>query len=171
MLARSSTLEPAYQWGATALFLAGAAILGALGFEHIGGYDPCPLCLQQRYAYYGGIPLLFVALVQLSGGFTRWAVAVFLFVALLFLANAGLGVYHAGVEWKFWPGPQTCATGRFESVGGADFLKSLTEKPLIRCDVAPFRFMGLSFAGWNVVASLMVFASSLKAAALTSQRT
>ena len=24
----------------------------ALGFEHIGNYDPCALCLQQRYAYY-----------------------------------------------------------------------------------------------------------------------
>ena len=99
----------AYRIGALVLFAAAAVILTALAFEHFGGYAPCPLCLQQRYAYYAGVSALFFALVLLSAGHTRMVAAVFLAVALIFLANAVLGAYHTGVEWKFWPGPDTCA--------------------------------------------------------------
>jgi hypothetical protein len=53
------------------LVLALATILGALAFEHLGGYAPCPLCLEQRYAYYVGIPALGLALVLLASGH-RW---------------------------------------------------------------------------------------------------
>ena len=53
---------------ALVLFAAAAVILAALAFEHFGGYVPCPLCLQQRYAYYAGVPALFLALVLLSAG-------------------------------------------------------------------------------------------------------
>src|SRR5690606_6755649 len=94
--------EPAYRWGAAILFAAAAIILAALGFEHIGGYRPCPLCLQQRYAYYAGIPLLFGALALMSAEQRRFAGGLFALVAAGFLVNAGLGVYHAGVEWKLW---------------------------------------------------------------------
>ena len=96
-----------YRLGAAALFLAGAAIVTALGFQYIGGYQPCMLCLMQRYAYYAGIPILFVALALTAGGSRGFAAALFFLVALAFLANAGLGFYHAGAEWKFWPGPTT----------------------------------------------------------------
>ena len=60
------TVHSAYKAGAWALLLAVAAIVGALGFQHIGGIQPCELCLEQRYAYYAGVPLLFIALVLLS---------------------------------------------------------------------------------------------------------
>src|SRR5690606_17476921 len=100
--------DSAYRWGASVLVAAIAIILTALGFEYIGGYRPCPLCLQQRYAYYAGIPVLFGALVLVSTGHRRWAGFLFAIVAAGFLVNAGLGVYHAGVEWKLWAGPDTC---------------------------------------------------------------
>ena len=43
--------EPALS--ASALVFVGAAvtILTALAFEHLGGYAPCPLCLEERYTY------------------------------------------------------------------------------------------------------------------------
>ena len=42
-----------------------AATVGiALGFEHIGGYIPCKLCLEQRWPYYAGVPLMAVAAVS-----------------------------------------------------------------------------------------------------------
>src|SRR5262245_58978426 len=88
----------AYQAGGLTLFLAVAAILAALAFQYIGGYLPCPLCLMQRYAYYAGIPVLFLAMA-LTAEMPRVAAFLFFLVALAFLANAGLGVYHAGAEW------------------------------------------------------------------------
>ena len=142
---------------ARSLFLAAAVvILTALAFERFGGYAPCPLCLQQRYAYYAGVPALFLALVLLSAGYARLAAAVFLLVAAAFLANAGLGTYHAGAEWKFWPGPDTCAGAPQPLSTGGGLLKDLATTRVIRCDEAPWHFLGLSFAGWNVVASVLL---------------
>ena len=155
---------PAYRTGGATLLLAAAVILAALAFEHLGGYAPCPLCLQQRYAYYAGVPALFLALVLLSAGYARVAAAVFLLVAAGFLANAGLGAYHAGVEWKFWPGPDTCAGAAQPLSTGGGLLEDLATARVIRCDEAPWQFLGLSLAGWNVVASLFLAAGAASAA-------
>lgn len=163
--------DPAYRWGAAALIAAAAIILAALGFEYFGGYRPCPLCLQQRYAYYAGIPLLFGALVLLSTGQQKIAGALFALVALGFLANAGLGVYHSGVEWKLWEGPQTCQLA-LQPLGGGPggLLKQLETERVIRCDEASWRLLGLSFAGWNAVLSLLLSLSLFSAARMVWQR-
>jgi len=152
------------------LFVAAATILAALAFEYVGGYVPCPLCLQQRYAYYAGIPLLFAGLVLLSADHRPWAALIFLAVALIFLANTGLGIYQAGAEWGFWPGPSTCATAQPISGSIADFTKNLQTTVAVRCDEASWRLLGLSFAGWNAVISLFLFAGCIKAAFAASPR-
>ena len=160
----SATADPAYKAGAMALVLAVGAIVAALGFQYIGGYAPCPLCLMQRYAYYAGVPLLFAALVMVASDRAGWAAFVFFIVALAFLANAGLGVYHAGAEWKFWPGPDTCSSVAQDLGGPGGLLKQLETTHVIRCDAAPWTFLGLSFAGWNVVTSFLIFVAALQAA-------
>jgi disulfide bond formation protein DsbB len=158
-----------YQTGAAVLLLAVATILTALGFEHFGGYQPCPLCLQQRWAYYAAIPLLFVALVFVASDRPRWAATLFFVVALAFLANAGLGAYHAGVEWKYWPGPEGCTSTQALPGSVGDLMAGLSQGGAIaRCDDSAWRFLGLSFAGWNVLVSLALFAGALKAAASAS---
>lgn len=155
---------PAYKTGSLALFLTVASILAALAFEHIGGYQPCMLCLMERYAYYASIPLLFVALALLSGGKKGWAAALFFLVSLVFLANAGLGTYHTGAEWKFWPGPATCGGGGELTTSAGSLLKDLETTHIVRCDEPALVFLGLSFAGWNVVGSLVIMALALNAA-------
>lgn len=163
--------EPAYRAGGLALVLVLVAILTALALERFGGYAPCPLCLTQRYAYYAAIPALFLALVLVAARHYGAAAALFLVIALAFLANAGVGVYHAGAEWKFWPGPDTCSAagpGVTNSAGG--LLKQLETTRVIRCDEAPLVVFGLSLAGWNVVASFLIFIASLKAAFFASEQ-
>ncbi|WP_295556875.1 disulfide bond formation protein B [uncultured Hyphomicrobium sp.] len=157
----------AYRYGGLTLFLAAAVILTALAFQYLGGYAPCPLCLMQRYAYYAGIPLLFVAMA-LVAEMPRLAGFIFFAVALAFLANAGLAGYHAGVEWKFWPGPDTCGTALPLPTDASDLLGSLDSIRVPRCDEAAWTFAGLSMAGWNVIASLAAFALALKAAFLAA---
>lgn len=167
----STAPREAYTSGAFVLFLALATILAALGFEFIGKYIPCPLCLQQRWAYYAGIPLAFFALVLLSSGRVRASGLLFFFVSLLFLANAGLGTYHAGAEWAFWPGPQTCGTMQpIGGTAGAGLLDKLDATKVIKCDEAQWRFAGLSFAGWNVVVSVLLTVAALKAAFAAAPR-
>jgi disulfide bond formation protein DsbB len=154
----------AYRAGAAALIASILVILTALGFEYIGHYEPCPLCLMQRYAYYAGIPLLFLALVLVAAEYPKAAALTFGIVALGFLANAGLGVYHAGAEWKFWPGPDTCAAGSAISTQAGGLLKQLEQTRVVRCDEAAWRMFGLSFAGWNVIASFLLAVLCLQAA-------
>ena len=141
--------SPAYRLGWAVLAASIAVILLALGFEYFGRYDPCPLCLQQRYAYYAAIPALFVALVMVSAQRTGIAALIFLAVALAFLVNAGLGGYHAGVEWKIFPELASCA------VGVVDTSRPISEQIMHpihvpSCGDAAWRFpggWGLSMAG------------------------
>ena len=73
-------------------------------------------------------------------------------------------VYHAGAEWKFWPGPDTCAAGAMTSDATKSILERLKNTQVVRCDEAAGRFLGLSFAGWNVFLSLALCIGALQAA-------
>lgn len=165
----AASRSPSYQAGSFALFLAAGAIAGAWLFE-LAGYAPCPLCLTQRWAYYAGVPVLFAALAVVSSGNRRAAIWLFVLAALVFLANAGLGAYHAGAEWKFWPGPDTCAGGAQSlSTNAGDLLKQIETTQVIRCDEPAIRIFGLSLAGWNVIASVLIFACAARAAFAASE--
>lgn len=134
-----------------ALLVMVAAIAGAWGFQVIGGYVPCALCLEQRLGYYIAIPLAALALILASG---PAGVARLLLVgaAVAMLWSAGLGVYHAGAEWAFWQGPADCGGG--EAVTDAsNLLAAIENTRLVSCTEATGRFLGLSFAGWNAVAA------------------
>jgi disulfide bond formation protein DsbB len=86
------------------------------------------------------------------------------------LWNAGLGVYHSGVEWKWWQGPQECA-GTLDDLGAAGgLLNKLQSITVVRCDEAAWRFLGLSLAGYNVLISLALAGVAAWAAAMEWQR-
>ena len=141
------------------------AIGGALIFEHVFGLQPCPLCLEQRIAYYVSIPLAVLLLIGISAGAARKVLlAGFAVIAAGMLWNAGLGVYHSGVEWGWWPGPQDCS-GPVNSLGSAgNLLKKIESIRIVRCDEVQWRFLGLSLAGYNVLISLALVALALWAA-------
>jgi disulfide bond formation protein DsbB len=149
---------------AVVLVIAAATILAALAFEHLGGYAPCPLCLEERYAFYLAVPASAIALLLARGQATGLARLLLLLIALAFLANMVAGIYHAGVEWKWWPGPTEC-TGGFELQWGEG---GIVDTPVIRCDEASWRFLGLSFAGWN--AAISAFLAAIAAYGATRRR-
>lgn len=127
-----------------------AVIAGAWAFE-FAGYTPCPLCLQQRWAWYALIPL--ATLTAFAGnGMVR---ALLHLAALLMLGSAVFGVYHAGIEWRWWPGPGTCAG---ELTGD---LPDLSNEPVIACEDAALRILGISLAGWNAVLSFALAIAAL----------
>jgi disulfide bond formation protein DsbB len=140
------------------LAAAAATIGGALIFEHGFGLRPCKLCLVQRNPYYLGIPLAFLAALAP----VRWARIGLTLLALVFLVSAGLGIYHAGVEWGFFPGPNDCGGTPAPQAGSmGEFLKQLETTRVVSCTEAAWRLLGLSLAGWNVVISLALVALAL----------
>ena len=145
-----------------ALAIAGIAVAtlaGAWFFELVLDIRPCPLCLEQRYAYYLAMPLgALVAFAAAKDAPRGVLVAGLGLLALAALGNAGLGAYHAGVEWKFWEGPTDC-TGPIGNLGSAgNLLQRLDTVKVIRCDEVQWRFLGLSLAGYNVLISLLMAA-------------
>jgi len=142
-----------------------ATILGAYFFQYVIGLAPCPLCLEQRIPYYIGIPLaLVIAAVAARNAPRGLIVAGLVLLALTLLVGAGLGVYHAGIEWKWWPGPTECS-GEFSAPKSAgDLLRQMQTTSVVRCDQAAWRLLGLSLAGYNVLISLALTAVAIGAA-------
>ena len=162
----SSLLRPFLdRWRLCALIASAAMLAIAHAFETFGHMAPCELCLKQRTVYWvaGAVALAFMFVVRLPVGVRLRQLSCWL-LALIFLAGCAIAAYHAGVEWKFWPGPQSC-TG-----GGSVDLKSLQDmlagklKHVVRCDEPAWVFLGLSMAGWNAIASLVLAALSAAAA-------
>jgi disulfide bond formation protein DsbB len=152
MLARS---KPAATAAAAIAAIGLAALLGAYFFQFVMGLPPCPLCLEQRYAYYISIPLAAMILLGLSVGSSRKVLLLALLaIAVAMLWNASLGVYHSGVEWKWWPGPQDCSGAVPNFSTGGSLIDQMNKAKVVRCDEAAWRFLGLSLAGYNVLISL-----------------
>jgi disulfide bond formation protein DsbB len=141
---------------ASALLVLGlATIAGFFFFQYVLGYPPCPLCLEQRIPYYFGVPLAALLWLGAHYGASRKVLVLgFAAIAAVMLWNAGLAAYHAGVEWKFWPGPTDCS-GPINPLGGTnDLMKSLQSIRVVRCDEAAWRLFGISLSGYNVLVSL-----------------
>jgi disulfide bond formation protein DsbB len=151
----ASILQPLDKKSAGLAFVLGlVTILAALASQVIGGLVPCELCLEQRLAYYWGLPILLVVLLAWNRlPLTVWYVAMAV-VTAIFIWGAYMGAYHAGVEWGFWPGPTAC-TGIGETMS-FDSLSNMT--PVIGCDVVQFRFLGISLAGYNALISVAIVA-------------
>jgi disulfide bond formation protein DsbB len=154
MLARATDLWRSAPAVTAALIVAvagTATIAGAWFFELVLKLKPCPLCLEQRWPYYIAIPLALVVAAAAWRRAPRMIVILGLIaLALLMLWGAGLGVFHAGVEWKFWAGPAECS-GPADLGPASDLLKRLQNTTLVRCDEAAWRFLGLSLAGYNAL--------------------
>jgi disulfide bond formation protein DsbB len=162
----TSPIGDTQKWAALALLVGMAATVGtAIGFERIGGYIPCMLCLEQRIPYYIGAPLMAVALVAV---WLRWppVVARLLLLAGALLMTYGLylSIYHSGVEWHWWAGPASCGAVVAPQGSGNGVLDQLNTLIPPSCDEAAGRFLGLSFAGWNVLASTLWAAAGYRAA-------
>ncbi|MGF7157254.1 disulfide bond formation protein B [Bartonella heixiaziensis] len=134
----------------------------ALGFEYIGGYLPCDLCLIERFPYYGALPFLILA--GLGAWFSRisfWVQFLFLCVSILMAISLVLALYHTGIEYGFWPAPASCGTNAARMVTDVDQLfNRLNNIHPPSCSEASMRFLFLSFAGWNAVASLFYLLAS-----------
>jgi disulfide bond formation protein DsbB len=137
--------------------IAAATLAGAWFFQLVLDIRPCPLCREQRYAYYLAVPLgLLVAFAASRDTPRQVALAGLALLALAALANAWLGGYHAGVEWKFWQGPTDCSGPLVDLGSAGTLLDRLDKVKVVRCDDVQWRFLGLSLAGYNVLISLLM---------------
>ncbi|ADO42673.1 disulfide bond formation protein B [Ketogulonicigenium vulgare] len=136
-----------------------ALIAGALFFQSIG-YAPCAMCHWQRWPHYTAIVIGIIALLLPQTTAKRVFAGL---GALAALTTSGIGFFHAGVELKWWPGPQSCTGSGLGGLSGGDLL-SMDGPRIIMCDQVSWAFMGISMAGWNAIISLFIAMIWLRAA-------
>ena len=121
--------------------LLGGAYLGQYGF----GLYPCEMCWWQRYPHF--IALGFAVLAFIAPPQRLWVAL----AALAIIASGLIDGFHAGVEYGWWDGVTKCA--KIPSSGGGSAMDAILNTPLIRCDAAPWSFLGVSLAGYNFIIS------------------
>jgi disulfide bond formation protein DsbB len=138
-------------------WLALAAPAALLGGAYVGQYAfhlyPCEMCWWQRYPHFAALVLAVLAMLLPQ---RRLLVTM---AAIAILVSGLLGAYHAGVEWHWWEGLTTCSS---TAAAGGNPLDAIMNAPIIRCDQAQWRLLGISLAGWNfaisTAAALAIFA-------------
>ena len=147
--------------------VSGAMLAGAHLFEKVGGLVPCILCLNQREAHWTALGVAAAGLIAARLFHSKLGAAAAVgAAALVYAVSAGLSFYHTGVEYGYWPGPAICAGGAgIETIDLGSLGASLTEKSdAPSCDDVQWRFLGLSMAGYNLLASAGLFVLTLFAA-------
>jgi len=134
------------------LAAAAATLAGAWTFQLLG-FEPCELCLKQRYPYYAALPLAAATIFLARNAPPMTARLVLALLTAIFIASAIFGGYHAGIEWKFWPGPTDCTGDFVKPASMEEFRRQLETTRIVRCDEVAIRILGLSLADWNVLVS------------------
>ncbi len=144
------------EWPLVALFSSVLMLAIAHSFETFGHLAPCHLCLKAREVYWVAATVgLIGAILQRTPVAARLRQPVNLLLGAIFLYGAGLAVFHAGVEWKWWPGPTTCTgSGAASATNLSAMLNGTMQIKAPMCDKAAWVFLGLSMAGWNALVSL-----------------
>jgi disulfide bond formation protein DsbB len=151
--------EPAAVAALAVFAVSAATILGAWYFQYVVKLAPCPLCLEERLPYHVVTPLSLLLAIAAFVRAPRTLVAVgFIAIIVAVLCGAVLGAYHAGVEWRWWPGPTDCSGPISDFKAKGPLIGQLQSVQVVRCDEAAWRFLGLSLAGYNVIVSLVIAA-------------
>lgn len=137
-----------------------AMILGAWGFQYLGGLAPCKLCYWQRYPHMAAVPIGLVAIATTG-------ILLPLLGALAAATTGTIGVYHTGVERNWWEGPDTCTSGSVGGLSPDQLLDQIMTAPLVQCDQVAWEMLGLSMASWNALLSFGLVALWLRAARLS----
>lgn len=129
---------------------AAGALVFALTAQYAFGFQPCILCLYQRWPY---------RLVILLGGLAfliarrhpRAALALMAACVPLHVMGGVTGFFQVGVEQKWWRGFTGCSSPDLNGLSGDALIAALKDAPVVPCDVVQFEFLGLSMAAYNAL--------------------
>jgi disulfide bond formation protein DsbB len=147
--------------GLGAAFGSAALLAGAYFFQYGLGLAPCVLCFWQRWPHWAALAIGLLLLALPVRGLA-------LLGALAMATGAGIAAYHVGVEQGFWPGPNTCAAPDLAGQSAEELLESILAAPVVRCEDVAWSLLGISMAGWNGIASVVLAGLWLRAYASSS---
>ena len=131
------------------------ALLVAYGLQVLGGFRPCHFCLLERYPYWG---------IALFGGLAlglRFDNLGLALAAALLLGEAGLALYHVGIEAGVFQLSAGCIAG--SGAGSVAELKAQIANAAPTCDQVTASLLGLSLAAWNALFALVLLGVAIAA--------
>lgn len=147
----------ARHWPLIAALISAFMLAAAHAFETFGKLFPCPLCLQQREAYWIALTIGVTGLIaqRLRPNLPLTRVANIL-LGFAFIYACGIAVFHSAVEFGW------LKTG-CSSVGlDTGALRSLDQPMVVgRCDERTVMFFNISMANLNALAALTFAGISL----------
>jgi disulfide bond formation protein DsbB len=132
-------------WAAGLGIVAALALIGAYTLQYGFGFEPCHLCLWERWPYWLTVV---AALVTLALGVPRTGIVL---VVPLMVIGTGIAVFHVGVEQGIFALPESCVAG--EQAQSIEQLRQMLAQAPARCDQVSVSFLGASLAFWNLVLS------------------
>ncbi len=124
--------------------LLGGAYVAEYGFD----LYPCEMCWWQRWPHFAAMAL--AGLAFLLPPLRLWTVL----AGLAIIVSGAIGGFHAGVEYDWWEGITSCAR-IVPSDPGSSPLEAIMNTPMISCNEAQWRLLGISLAGFNFLFSLV----------------
>ena len=137
--------------GLLAALGSGALLGGAYYFQYVVGLSPCEMCYWQRWPHMVAIAVGLLALASFA--WPRLALVFMLTAITALIVTAGIGVFHVGVEYHWWAGPQACTGNVPRGLSPEQLKKYLFGAKMVRCDETAWAMWGISMAGWNAILS------------------
>ncbi len=155
-MATAQRLPVPSQLGLIALLGSGVMIGGAFFFQYVMGFAPCEMCHWQRWPHFLAMAAGLAAFASSSR--PRLATT-FVVIAIAAIAvSSAIGIFHAGVEYRWWQGPQSCTGTVPTGLSPEDLKKYLFGAKMVRCDAVVWSLFGISMAGWNAILSAILAA-------------
>ncbi len=109
-------------------------LLSAISAQYFFGLLPCKLCLYQRYLY------LLALCISLCGIFIseskqKYCIMLFVVVLLILFCQIILGIYHVGIENKWWTSSISCVNRNVNELSFEQYKDAIMSAPLVLCDV------------------------------------
>ena len=143
------------------VLMASAVVLGtALLSEYWGGLAPCELCLMQRWPWAAAIVISLVVVLVGERAGLAW---VALLLGLVFAIGVVFAFYHVGVEQHWFAGPTACTASETSAMTLEQMKQQILGTAPVLCDRPAWTLFGVSLAGWNLLASLIMTGSCIAA--------
>ena len=140
--------------GLLAALGSGALLGGALYFQYVMGLAPCEMCHWQRWPHI--VAIVAGLLAAASFAWPRLALVFVLTAITALVITSAIGVFHVGVEYHWWEGPQTCSGNIPRGLSPEQLKKYLFGAKMVRCDETVWSMWGLSMAAWNALLSAVL---------------
>jgi len=140
--------------GLLAALGSGALLGGALYFQYVMGLAPCEMCHWQRWPHIVAIVAGLLAVASFA--WPRLALVFALTAITALVITSAIGVFHVGVEYHWWEGPQTCSGNIPRGLSPEQLKKYLFGAKMVRCDETVWSMWGLSMAAWNALLSAVL---------------